>query len=202
MDRQLPTRTVDLAFPHSWQADVLPKRPLIKPLRCYTYPRDAEEVERGALEVMVQPAGKALRFLATFALGFTDPATPTGLWSCPAPDELCAVAGGYAYIVNTLDPAQFTFLAFRPVLQILPLPEHDLLLFAGHHALLAWGTRGQAWQTARLSSEGLRVQEIRGHELSGFGWDLITDRDTPFSIDLRNGNTVRRNPAPHSDAAP
>ncbi len=181
---------MNLAFPHSWQAEVLPQRPLILPLGCYTYPRDAEEVERGALEVMVQPAGKALKFLATFALGFADPAAPTGLWSCPAPDELCAVAGGYAYIVNTLEPAEFKFLAFRPVLQVLPLPEQSLLLFAGHHALLAWGTDGEAWQTVRLSSEGLRITEIRGDELSGFGWDLMTDRETPFTIDLRTGHLV------------
>lgn len=191
MDPQPPTRTVNLAFSHSWEAEILPKRPLIKPLRCYTYPRDAEEVERGALEVMVKPAGKALKFLATFALGFADPAAPTGLWSCPAPDELCAVAGGYATVVNTLDPVQFTFLAFRPVLQVLPLPERDLLLFASHHGLLAWGTRGQAWQTVRLSSEGLRIAEVRSHELSGFGWDLMTDREVPFTIDLDSGDLLR-----------
>ena len=187
MDPRLPTRPVNLAFPHSWQAEVLPQRPLINPPRCYTYPRQAEEVERGALEVMVRPDGKAPQFLATFALGFADPAAPTGLWSCPAPDEVCAVAGGYAYVVNTQDPERFTFLAFRPVLEVLPLPEPNLLLFAGHHALLAWGTDGEAWQTVRLSSEGLRITEIRANQLSGFGWDLLTDRETPFTIDLRTG---------------
>jgi hypothetical protein len=185
MDPQLPTRPVNFAFPHSWQAEILPKRPLILPLRCYTYPRKAEEVERGALEVMVQPGGEAHKFLATFALGFADPAVPSGLWSCPDSDELCAVAGGYGYIVNSVDPTRFAFLAFRPVLQVLPLLEHNLLLFAGHHALLAWGTEGEAWQTVRLSSEGVRITEIRGNQLSGFGWDLMTDRETPFTIDLR-----------------
>lgn len=187
---------MNLAFPHSWEAEVLPKRPLIKPLRCYTYPREAEEVERGALEVMVQPAGKAVKFLATFALGFADPATPTGLWSCPAPDDLCAVAGGYAYIVNTLDPAQFQQIAFRPVLEVRPLAEHSLLLFSGHNALLAWGPAGQRWMTPRLSSEGLRITALRGDELHGFGWDLLTDRELPFTIDLRTGE----NTGPHPDS--
>ncbi len=186
---------MNFVFPHSWQAEVLPGPPLIKPLRCYTYPRqieeEAEAIARGALEVMIQPASKALNFLATFVLGFADPAAPTGLWSCPEPDELCAVAGGYAYVVNTLDPARFTFLPFRPVLQVLPLPEHNLLLFAGHHALLAWGRNGEAWQSARLSSEGLRIAEIHENELSGFGWDLRTDREIPFTIDLRNGQVTK-----------
>ncbi len=189
MDPQLPSRSVNLAFPHSWQAEILPKRPLIKPLRCYTYPREAEEVERGALEVMVQPAEKALKFLATFALGFSDPTTPTGLWSCPNVDQMCAVAGGYAYILNTLDPASFTHIAFRPVFQPMPLPECNLLLFAGHQALLAWGLNGQAWQTRRLSSEGIRVTEMRGNHLYGFGWDLLRDCEVPFEVNLRTGET-------------
>lgn len=187
MDSQLPPPPVTLAFPHSWTAEILPKRPLIQPLRCYTYPRGGEEVERGALEVMVQPAGKALKFLATFALGFADPAAPTGLWSCPAPDDLCAVAGGYAYLVDTRAPERFAHIAFRPVFQVLPLPDHNLLLFAGHQALLAWGANGEAWQTRRLSSEGLRITEIRGDTLCGYGWDLLTDREIPFVVDLRTG---------------
>lgn len=194
MDPQFSSRTITLAFPHSWRAEILPKRPLIKPLRCYTYPREAEEVERGALEVMVQPTGKALKFLATFALGFADPAAPTGLWSCPNPDDLCAVAGGYGYILNTLDPASFTQLAFRPVLEVGSLPEHNLLVFVGHQALLAWGANGEAWQTRRLSSEGLRITEIGGSELYGFGWDLLSDREVPFIVDLRTGEASQSAP--------
>jgi hypothetical protein len=173
MDPELPPRTVTLAFPHSWKAEILPKRPL---------------------EVMVQPTGNAVKFLATFALGFADPATPTGLWSCPGTDDLCAVAGGYAYIVNTLNPQQFKQIAFRPVLEVRPLPEHALLLFAGHHALLAWGPVGQRWVTLRLSSEGLRITALRGDELHGVGWDLLTDRELPFTIDLRTGENIGPHP--------
>jgi hypothetical protein len=107
------------------------------------------------------------------------------------------VAGGYAYIVDTTDPARFTHIGFRPVLEVRPLPEHQLLLFASHHALLAWGVAGEAWQTPRLSSDGLRITEIRGDELLGFGWDLITDREIPFAIDLGTG----RHSGPHPDSA-
>jgi hypothetical protein len=178
-----------LDFPCTWQAEILPARPLILPPRHLTYPRDAEEIERGALEVLIQPSGHS-PFLATFALGFAQPGALSGLWSCPAPDDLCAVAGGYAYIVSSRDPAQFTHIAFRPVLEIRPLPEHNLLLFAGHHALLAWGPTGQAWQSPRLSSEGLRITEIRGDQLDGFGWDLLTDREIPFTLDLRTGQGI------------
>lgn len=180
---------VELAFRHSWQAEILRERPLILPRRQFTYPREAEEIERGALEVMVRPGGNE-PFLATFALGFADPAAPSGLWTCPGKDELCAVAGGYGYIVDTHRPERFTHLAFRPVLQIRTLQQHQLLLFAGHYALAAWGLSGQAWESPRLSSEGLRIVEIHGNELHGFGWDLLSDREVPFAIDLRTGERL------------
>jgi hypothetical protein len=179
----------DLTFPHSWQAEILRERPLILPSRHYTYPRQAEEIERGALELMIRPSG-AEPFLATFALGFADPAAPTGLWSCPAEDELCAVAGGYAYVIATQHPEEFTQIAFRPVLEVRPLPEHRLLLFAGHHALLAWGEHGQAWESQRLSSEGLHLDAVTGNTLPGYGWDLLTDREVPFTLDLQTGQRV------------
>lgn len=177
---------IDFTFPHSWEAEILAERPLILPPRRFVYPREAEEVERGALEAMVRPAVGA-PFLATFALGFADPMAPTGVWSCPHGDELCAVSGGYAYVVNTREPERFTHLPFRPVLEVRALAEQGLLLFAGHYALMAWGAAGQAWQTARLSAEGVRIVEIRGNELRGFGWDLLTDREVPFTVDLRTG---------------
>ena len=67
------TAQVDFTFPHPWSAEFLKARPLILPRRQFVYPRQAEEVERGALEVLVRPAG-AEAFLATCALGFADPA--------------------------------------------------------------------------------------------------------------------------------
>jgi hypothetical protein len=180
------TAAFDETFPHFWQAEILPRRPPILPPRRFTYPATAEEAERGALEVIVRPrSGQS--FLATFALGFADPAATTGVWSCPNSDELCAVAGGYAYVVQTGHPERFTHLRFRPVFAVRPLPDQGLLLFAGSHALLAWGARGLAWESARLSSEGLRIVEVAGQVMHGFGWDMATDREVPFAIDLRTG---------------
>jgi hypothetical protein len=178
--------TIDLTFPHTWTVEVLPQRPLILPKRQFVYPRHAEEVERGALELLVRPAD-AEPFLATCALGFADPAAPTGLWSCPDPAWLCAVSGGYAYLVNTASPEHFTQVEYRPVLEVRALPKHQLLLFTGHHSLLAWGAQGQAWQSARLSWEGVQITGIEGDELHGIGWDLLTDSDLPFTLDLRTG---------------
>ncbi|MDE3187856.1 MAG: hypothetical protein KGM96_10070 [Acidobacteriota bacterium] len=185
---------LDLSFPHRWQAEVLAARPLILPPRHFVYPAEAEEVERGALEVMVRPAD-AQPFLATCALGFRDAAAPTGLWSAPNPDELCAVSGGYAYVFDTKRPERFTMIEYRPVLQALPAPAQGLLLFVGHHAILAWGAQGEAWRTAKLSDEGVTVTDIEGGVLRGLGWNMITDKETPFALDLRTGSVRTDSPS-------
>ena len=191
--------TLDVAFPHTWQAEMLAARPLILPQQHFTYPREAEEVERGALEVLVRPDATAhvegrppfaKDFLATCALGFRDPAVPNGVWSTPNPEELCAVSGGYAYLIDTTNPARFTMLAYRPVLEVRPVPAHGLLLFVGHHRILAWGRKGQAWESPKLSDEGISLGVIEGDTLHGLGWDMRTDKEVPFALELRSGVAI------------
>jgi hypothetical protein len=188
------------SFPHSWTAEILRNRPMILPNRHFVYPAQVEEVERGALEVLVQPATSPqvqaessplnAQFLATCALGFRDPAAPSGIWSMPHPDWLCALSGGYSYLIDTRNPSLFTMLHYRPVLSVHPLPEQGLILFVGHHAILAWGKIGQAWQSDRLSWEGVTITRIEANILSGLGWDMLTDKDLPFSLDLATGKRL------------
>jgi hypothetical protein len=192
---------IDLSFPHRWRAEILPARPVILPARHFTYPSEAEEVERGALEVLIRPNSAdasepspcAEQFLATCALGFRDPLVPTGLWSTPDPDQICAVSGGYAYLIDTTAPQRFAMLPYRPVLQVRPVPEQNLLLFVGHHAILARGASGEAWQSSKLSDEGVTISSIDAGLLHGIGWNLITDKETPFTIDLESGSKVLSN---------
>lgn len=186
------------AFPHDWRAEVLTQPPLIAPARHFTYPQqiagEEDALARGALLLLIHPARStdpasqpAGDFLATCALGFTNPAMPTGIFSCPNPRELCAVAGGYAYLIDTAAPERSTHIPLKPVVEVLPLPAHNLLVFVGFHSMVAWGRGGLAWQTARLSWEGIRITGVVGGELHGFGWDAITDKEVPFAIDLSSG---------------
>jgi len=198
---------VDLSFPHRWHAEILTARPLILPPRHFVYPREAEEIERGALEVLIKPhkpdtpepaqsLSKGLHsetwepFLATCALGFRDPAVPTGLWSTPAPENICAVSGGYAYIIDTTAPERFTMIPYRPVLEVRLALAVNLLLFVGHHSILAWGPDGQAWQSPKLSDEGVTITAMNGAILHGRGWQMMSDQETPFALDVRSGERL------------
>lgn len=178
------------AFPHSWQAQVLMQPPMILPARQFTFPQlvagEEDALNRGALLVEIRPAAGG-SFLATCALGFTEPSLPTGLWSCPAADDLLAVAGGYAYRINTTDPREAEFLPLRPVCAVLESPVDGLLLLAGFHTVIALAAEGIRWQTARLSWEGLTLGGVESGFLHGSGWDMFADRDKPFRVDLRDG---------------
>ena len=192
--------TIDLSFSHRWQAEILPARPLILPPRRYVYPRDAEEVERGALEVLIKPQkggapGLAFEtwgepFLATCALGFRDPIVPTGVWSTPEPEKICAVSGGYAYIIDTQVPGCFTMIPYRPVLEVRAVHDPGLLVFVGHHSILAWSANGQAWDSGKLSDEGVTITAIESGVLRGLGWEMLSDRERPFAVDLRTGQRL------------
>jgi hypothetical protein len=177
-------------FPRSWTAEVLTSPPLIAPARQYTYPRqiagEEDALARGALQLLVHPA-RGGQFLATCALGFTAPSMPTGVFSCPNPDELCAVAGGYAYMIDALHPERSTHVPLKPVVEILPIPSQNLLVFTGFHTIYAWGATGEAWHSSRLSWEGIRISGVEGEILHGTGWNMLTDKDVPFAIDLRTG---------------
>jgi hypothetical protein len=184
-----------LSFPHDWRAEALAQPPLIAPARQFTYPQkiagEEDAMARGALLLQVHPAAGGT-FLATCALGFTDPAMPTGIFSCPNPRELCAVAGGYAYVIDTAAPERSTHIPLKPVAEVLVLAEQGLLIFVGFHTIVAWGREGIAWQTARLSWEGIRITGRRADDsevakLHGFGWNMPTDKEVEFAIDLLTG---------------
>jgi len=177
-------------FAQNWTAEVLARPPMIAPARQFTYPQqiagEEDALARGALQILVHPATGGA-FLATCALGFTDPRMPTGVHACPNPNELCAVAGGYAYIIDTAHPERSTHIAQKPVVEVRPLPAQGLLVFTGFHSMTAWGVNGQAWESARLSWEGIHITSVEHNTLHGLGWNLMTDKEVPFSLDLATG---------------
>ena len=177
-------------FEQSWQARILTAPPLIAPARQYIYPQhipgEEDALSRGALLLDIKPAN-APNFLATCALGFTDPSLPTSIHACPRPDDLLAIAGGYAYLIDTLNPTHSLHLPLRPVTQILSAPQANLILLAGFHNVIAIDATGLRWQSARLSWEGITLTHADAHHLHGTGWNLHTDREIPFTIDLTTG---------------
>jgi hypothetical protein len=177
-------------FAQTWTARILTAPPLIAPARQFVYPQhipgEEDAMARGALLLDIKPA-HAANFLATCALGFRDTSLPTGIFACPRPDDLLALAGGYAYLIDTLTPEHCLHLPLRPTTQVLPAPAAELILLAGFHNLLALDANGIRWQSARLSWEGVTMTSVDATHLHGTGWNMHTDREAPFTIDLATG---------------
>jgi hypothetical protein len=80
---------------------------------------------------------------------------------------------------------------YRPVLEVRALVREGLLLFVGHRSIVAWGRDGQAWETEKLSDEGVRVVGAENGVLRGVGWEMWTDTEKPFAVDLRDGRLAQ-----------
>ena len=173
-------------FVKNWAATVLLGAPLIAPARQFVFPLavagEEDALARGALWLEIKPAHGG-SFLAQCALGFAGSGVATGLWPAPNPDDLLAVAGGYAYRIRTLDPAATQLLPMRPVVGVFPAPAAKALVLIGfHHALVL--TADGMWESPKLTWEG--VTEVRVEEtcLVGKGWHMPSDREIPFRLDL------------------
>ena len=174
-----------------WSAEILKAAPMIAPARAYVWPMkiagEEDALARGALHVMVRP-GAGGSFLLQCCLGFSDLAMPSGVWRCPSAEAICVVAGGYAYVGNVDEPERCMLLGLKPVVQV--VESLGLLLFVGFQKIAAWGVDGLAWETGRLSWEGVRVEAVTEAEIRGFGWDLMADEEKEFVVDLGTGKHI------------
>jgi len=174
-------------FPYTYQIELLDRLPmLIEEPRQFFFPREVEEVERGALIVRVRPNG-GVRWIGTFARGFDSEKAITGLFTTPHPDWLCVVCGGYGYVVNTKHPEQWHLVKARPILEIRTAESAGCLIFADFQTVSGFTSEGILWQSAPLSWEGLKITVIKDDELQGLGWDAMQDRETPFTVNLQTG---------------
>ena len=177
-------------FPRSWTAKVLAAPPLIAPSRQFVYPLNVpgedDALQRGALFIEAKPATGST-FLITAALGFRDRGMPSALYSCPRADDLLILSGGYAYLVDTLNPEKCEHLPLRPATTVLAVPDDGVILLAGHSSVLAVDLDGLRWQSERVSWEGIQLEHVANGKLHGTGWNMQSDRDVPFTMDLRTG---------------
>jgi hypothetical protein len=177
----------EFTFPKNFDVKVLTSPPPVHPVEMfYHYPVELEEGDRSGVYVRVAPVNGPAWF-GFFASGFDSPQVMNAVCSCPSPESVCVVAGGYAYMVKIKNPQQWFRVEQRPVVELRTVTEPQLILFEGFTSITAVGPEGVAWTTERLSWEGLRVMQIRGNLLYGFGWDALKDKEVPFEVDLLTG---------------
>lgn len=179
-------------FPESWQARILPAAPMIAPSRQFVFPQavpgEEDALARGAMWIEIKPATGGI-FLAQCALGFAGRGVASGVWSTPNASLLLAVAGGYGYLIDTNDPDRTELLPMRPVVSIHATPQAEALVLIGFHAAYVL-TGGEAWESPKLSWEGVAVSGIEGDILHGTGWHMPSDKELPFTLNLSTRELV------------
>jgi len=86
------------------------------------------------------------------------------------------------------EPERCVQIGLKPVVRV--IEAAGLLVFVGFQRIVGWGRDGLAWESGRLSWEGVRVTGVEGWEMRGFGWDLVRDLEVEFILDLRSGAHV------------
>lgn len=184
----MPSRPqLDFVFPRNYDVALLEAAPPVHPVeKLHHYPVELEEGDRSGAYLRVVPR-QSPAWYGFFALGFDSDQVVNRVCSCPDPDSLCAVVGGYAYVVKADDPGKWFRIEQRPVVDLRVDLESGLLLFTGFTTITALGHEGLRWASGRLSWEGVTVTGIAGGKLHGRGWDAISDKEVPFEVDLTTG---------------
>jgi hypothetical protein len=174
-------------FPRNYEIKPLGSYSLVNPTEeLHQFPTRLEEGDRIGAYVRVRPTGVPA-WVGFFARGFESNDVANGIYSCPDPGALCVVVGGYAYVVETRTPQKWIQIEQRPVVQLKAVPSLDRLVFVGFTTITAIGESGRLWTTERLSWEGISIVDVEGGVLSGLGWDMMTDKEVPFAVDLITG---------------
>ncbi len=180
--------TADGSFDSNYCVEVLEEFPPVEEIRRFYFPGASTAGGRDGLVIKVTPGQlDGEPWVGVFAFGLLSPKGVSGVFTCPDPHHICVVARGAGYIVAAANPAQYELVEAEPVLGVYPVASSGLLVFADYLRLIAYGQEGLAWRTARLSWDGLQIDEVQGSWLRGKGWSSPENRHVAFAVDLRTG---------------
>jgi hypothetical protein len=175
-----------LTFPHSYQVEVLDELPGGLTSERYYYPGASTDGGADGVLIRVVPQGRH-PWLGTFAFGRVSRTSVTGVYTCPDVNNLCVIAAGAGYIVDTRDPNVWEEVPREPIMDVRPILERSILVFSDITQLTAYGPDGISWTTRRVSWDGITIIRVDPEELVGSAWDAPLQRQVEFRVDLRNG---------------
>lgn len=176
----------DLTFPHQYEVEESQELPSghTKVKHIY-FPDGSERGGQDGLLIKITPhAGGP--WLGTFAFG-AFPKAVTGIYSCPDEGSVCVVSFGEGYIVKANNPTIWEEVDACPILDVHVIVPKRLLIFADFTAISAYGPKGLAWVTSRLSWDGLKITEATPSYIRGLAWDSPQEREVEFLVDVKTG---------------
>lgn len=182
----------DLGFPHSYEVELIRELPSSTSEGSHFYfPTASSSGGRDGILVKVNPPD-GHRWLGTFAFGFETPQAVSGIFSCPARDNLCVVSSGTGYIVDTTNPKHWIQVTSQPITDVRLILNLGLLVFVDFTSITTYDARGLAWQAKDISWDGVTMVAVTSLNIEALVWDAPTDERLRVTIDLKNGAIIGR----------
>ena len=99
---------------------------------------------------------------------------------------IIVVAAGDAYIVDPETRSLVSELGGGPIMNIVQVPDLELVLLVDPFRLTAIGPEGVRWRTRDVAVDGIRSTQVTGTTLSGEA-NAIDDSWQSFTVDLKDG---------------
>lgn len=93
-------------------------------------------------------------------------------------------------MVMSDEPSRYEDIPVYPVMGVFPAREANLLLFSDYTSIAAYGIDGKAWQSDRISWDGLRISEVTAKHIKGIAWSAPEGKEVQFLLDITSGRQV------------
>ncbi len=177
---------MDETFHHAYQCGATIDGSTSASLQHYYYPGASTQGGRDGLLVEVSPE-QGTPWLGTFAFGRDIANGATGIFATPNPRCICVVSKGAGYLVDVAYPGSWEIVHATPIIDIRTLPIQEMIVFADHTTLVAYGSSGIKWRTKRLTWDDLKIVEVTDTFIKGEYWDIRTEEKSSFIVDLATG---------------
>ncbi len=177
-----------LEFSHQYEVEIVDEwSGCPNQVRRIYFPRAAEGGgSSGGLLVEVTPRIGDV-WLGVFASGYRSPASLSKVFSCPNEKCVCVISSGTGYIVRVDKPGTWEEIKLHPIIDARSILDRSLIVFASFTELVANGTAGMVWRTARLSWDGLKIIDVTSEVIRGLAWDSPLNKEVEFTVNLRTG---------------
>jgi hypothetical protein len=170
---------INLTFPHRYEVEVVTEYPTGNQ-RIFYFSKEVGHTGSSDLALQVSPTGFD-PWIGAFAYGRFAFKANTGIYSCPHDGQLCVVARGNGIIIPVDTPDNYIEVTDTPIMDVMPIIERDILVFATPWRLLAYNSQGIVWRTPRIAIDGFKIVKTKADRIDGEVDDL------EFTINLENG---------------
>jgi hypothetical protein len=115
----------------------------------------------------------------------------SGVFVWPAATHICVIARGSAYVIQADNPDIYEELSIVPVIDAHSIVEQRIIVFCTFWEISAFGEKDRLWTTQNLARDGIEINKIENGFI--YGVSKSYDKDLPFKIDLKTGETIRGN---------